>query len=473
MSDIKVLVADDDDSIRRVLTRALEKRGYAVLASKNGRETLDTFQAELIDLIFIDIFMPDANGLELMEKLKEVNPRAFIVVLTAHGTTQTAIEAMKKGAYDYITKPFDIEQVGLVADRALETARMSKELEDLRSEKRSDYDPENIVGNSIPMQAVYKAIGKVAASDVAVLLYGESGTGKELVARAIHLNSDRAKAPFVVVNCAAIPATLLESELFGHVKGSFTDATSTRIGKFERAHTGSIFLDEIAELSPNLQTKLLRVLQEKEIERVGSDFPRKIDVRIIAATNRKLENSIQEGSFREDLFYRLNVVSIHIPLLKNRKEDIPLLVEHFVRKFAPELNRKNVSISNEVIKLLMEYDWPGNVREVENVIKNALVMGVGELILPEHLPSFAKFEKRSTPENLNEILEVKLHFMVENYIDSGQRGNLYQAAISEVEKPLIELVLRYTKGNKLRAADLLGINRNTLRKKIEEYNLEG
>ena len=493
-----ILIVDDDDSIRFVLTKALQKEGYHILTARNGKEAIEALQKEPVDVILLDIFMPDANGLELIETFQEINQTAPIIIITAHGNTQTAIEAAKRRAYDYVTKPFDIKEVRALVSRAVyaageaKAALMAPESQSSRDAALSPQTPQyrqvedsrftgevntQIVGESAAMHVVYRIIGRAAISDETVLIMGESGTGKELVARAIHKNSHRAGCAFVVIDCSAVPANLIESALFGHVKGAYTGADTARQGKFEQADGGTIFLDEVGELPPEVQIKLLRVLQEREIEPVGSNKLRKVNVRVVAATNRQLDLAIRNGTFREDLFYRLNVVQVYLPPLRERKKDIPDLVNLFMTRFAADYGRPKSAISAEAFKQLMAYDWPGNVRELENTLKRALVMCSGNVLLPEHVPQLSEgiaslvvTERASFETHLYSLLRES----VDEYFKSGKaEGSLYAEIRAAFEKPLFELVLERTDGNRSKAAELLGINRNTLHSKMEEYGIKG
>jgi DNA-binding NtrC family response regulator len=478
--DYSILIADDNESIRCILTDTLEKEGHSIFSARNGKETVDLLRSKPIDVILLDIIMPDANGLDLIETLQEINSTASIIILTAHGTTQIAIKAAKRRAYDYITKPFDISAVTELVARAANAANQTKQTiaEQERKQSIDTVDAKyQIMGESPAMHVVFQIIGRAAILDETVLIMGESGTGKELVARAIHQNSRRAEASFVIVDCSAIPSNLIETTLFGHVKGAFTGADADRQGKFKQADGGTIFLDEVGELPTEVQMKLLRVLQEREIEPVGSDATSQIDVRVIAATNRQLDLAIQNGTFREDLFYRLHVVPIYLPPLRERKQDIRDLVDSFIRRFAREYNLPEVSISPEVYEVLMDYDWPGNVRELENALKRALVMCSGHVLLLEHFPQFLESKVKSVTIE-DATFGTQLHAMikerVDEYIESERTdGLLYTEIRASFEKALFEIVLNRTGWNRSKAAELLGINRNTLHSKMEEYKIKG
>ena len=486
-----ILIADDDDSIRFVLTKALQKEGYRIFSARNGSETVALLRSEPIDVILLDIFMPDANGLDLIETLQEINSTASIIIVTAHGTTQIAIEAAKRRTYDYITKPFDINAVTELVARAANAANQAKRtiaVSERDRERKQSIDSAlptrlgedakyQIVGEGPAMHVVFQIIGRAAVLDETVLIMGESGTGKELVARAIHQNSRRADADFVVVDCSAIPSSLIESTLFGHVKGAFTSADADRQGKFKQADGGTIFLDEVGELPTEVQMKLLRVLQEREVEPVGSNESSQIDVRVIAATNRQLDLAIQNGTFREDLFYRLNVVPIYLPPLRERKQDIRDLVDSFIHRFAGEYSLPEASISPEAFEILEHYDWPGNVRELENTLKRALVMSSGQVLLPEHFPQFVE-GMATSDANEDSSYGTQLYAMIEKrvdeYIESERAdGLLYTEIRAGFEKALFKIVLEQTGWNRSKAADLLGINRNTLHSKMEEYEIKG
>jgi two-component system nitrogen regulation response regulator GlnG len=376
---------------------------------------------------------------------------------------------MRRGAYDYITKPFDIDEVNLLVKKALDVRRLSQEVDTLRAEVREKYEG-GLVGTTPSMQEIYKTIGRVAESDATVLIHGESGTGKELVARAIHYHSRRSGRPFVAVNSAAIPSELLESELFGHEKGAFTGAVARKIGKFEAASGGTLFLDEIGDMSVALQGKLLRVLQEREFERVGGNETIRTDVRVIAATHHSLERMVRENSFREDLFYRLNVIQINLPPLRKRKDDIVPLAEHFLQKHEQGAMRK--VLTPETKKVLRAYDWPGNVRELENAVQRAVTLSQGDKIFPDALPQQLFRPGQGVTISFESFLEEKLSDLVER-LGGLDKGDIYDMVIQRVERPLITLVLRKTEGNQVRAAGLLGINRNTLRKKIKDLGIKG
>jgi two-component system nitrogen regulation response regulator GlnG len=384
---------------------------------------------------------------------------------------ETAIQAMQRGAYDYLTKPFDLDEVLLLAQRALEAGRLTQEVTRLKTGMQEVREFSALIGRHPRMQDVYKTIGRIAGTDVSVLLRGESGTGKELVARAIHHYSRRAGRPFVAVSAAAIPATLLESEMFGHERGAFTDAKERRLGKFELAHGGTLYLDEIGDMPLDLQAKVLRALQERTIERLGGHESIRIDVRVLAATNRDLEAAMREGKFREDLYYRLNVVTLNLPPLRERRRDIPLLVEHFLAKHGPELGERGVA--PDALDRLVGYEWPGNVRELENVVQRAMVMATAGVILPEHLPigPVSAAASVAVDASLEEIIERKLLECVRGLREHAS-ANLYDLMIALVEKPLLRAVLRETAGNQVRAAQILGINRNTLRKKLTEHGID-
>ena len=473
-----VLIADDDHSLRSVLSAVLNKAGYHTVKARNGKEAIDCVQKDEFDVILLDIFLGDADGLELIESIQGLNPTAAIIVITGHGTTQTAIEAAKRQAYSYLTKPVDRNELLDLVDRAASAASITKEETEIGvAQTAQSIDGQGrMVGQSPTMQAVYQIIGRAAVSDETVLIMGESGTGKELVAELIHQNSPRSENPFVVVDCSAIPPSLIESTLFGHVKGAFTDAHADRKGKFEQADSGTIFLDEVGELPIDVQMKLLRVLQEREIEPVGSNETRPVNVRIIAATNRKLDTAISQKKFRDDLYYRLNVVPISLPPLRERKEDIPELIDLFTSRFAQEYQLPKIGISSETIKKLIEYEWPGNVRELENAIKRALVMCSGQMLLTEHFSQiFDKQISDSTIDNQNpdQQIHALLQGEVERYLESeADVGQLYAAIRSVFEKPLFEIVLEHTDGNRSKASEILGINRNTLHTKLNEYDIK-
>ena len=467
----RILIADDEDGLRWVLERGLRQAGYEVTAVRDGDEALRAFSDAPFDLVFLDIRMPGTDGLTVLAKLRALAGDAHVIVMTAHGTMETAIQAMQRGAYDYLAKPFDLDEVLLLAERALAAGRLTQEVARLKTGLQEVWEFGALIGRHPRMQEVYKTIGRIAASDVTVLLRGESGTGKELVARAIHHYSRRAGRPFVAVSSAAIPGTLLESELFGHERGAFTDAKERKLGKLELAHGGTLFLDEIGDMPPELQTKLLRALQERTIERVGGHESLRIDVRVLAATNRDLETMMREGRFREDLFYRLNVVTVTLPPLRERRRDVPLLVEHLLAKYATELGERGVA--PEALDRLVGHDWPGNVRELENVVQRAMVMATSGVILPEHLPigPVSAAASVAIDATLEEIIERKLLECVRGLREHAS-ANLYDLMVGLVEKPLLRAVLRETGGNQVRAAQILGINRNTLRKKLTEHGIE-
>ncbi len=473
-----VLIADDDHSLRSVLSAALNKAGYHTVKARNGKEAIDCVQKDEFDVILLDIFLGDADGLELIESIQDLNPTAAIIVITGHGTTQTAIEAAKRQAYSYLTKPVDRNELLDLVDRAASAVSITKEETEIGvTQTAQSIDGQGrMVGQSPTMQTVYQIIGRAAVSDETVLIMGESGTGKELVAELIHQNSPRSENPFVVVDCSAIPPSLIESTLFGHVKGAFTDAHADRKGKFEQADSGTIFLDEVGELPIDVQMKLLRVLQERKIEPVGSNETRPVNVRIIAATNRKLDTAISQKTFRDDLYYRLNVVPISLPPLRERKEDIPELIDLFTSRFAQEYQLPKIGISSETIMKLIEYEWPGNVRELENAIKRALVMCSGQMLLTEHFSQiFDKPISDSTIDNQNpdQQIHALLQGEVERYLESeADAGQLYAAIRSVFEKPLFEIVLEHTDGNRSKASEILGINRNTLHTKLNEYDIK-
>src|SRR5258708_1236714 len=467
----RVLIADDEDGLRWVLEKGLRQAGYEVTAVRAGDEALRAFADAPFDLVFLDIRMPGTDGLTVLAKLRELAGDAHVIVMTAHGTMETAIQAMQRGAYDYLAKPFDLDEVLLLAERALAAGRLTQEVARLKTGLQEVWEFGALIGRHPRMQEVYKTIGRIAASDVTVLLRGESGTGKELVARAIHHYSRRAGRPFVAVSSAAIPGTLLESELFGHERGAFTDAKERKLGKLELAHGGTLFLDEIGDMPPELQTKLLRALQERTIERVGGQESLRIDVRVLAATNRDLETMMREGRFREDLFYRLNVVTVTLPPLRERRRDVPLLVEHLLAKYATELGERGVA--PEALDRLVGHDWPGNVRELENVVQRAMVMATSGVILPEHLPigPVSAAASVAIDATLEEIIERKLLECVRGLREHAS-ANPYDLMVGLVEKPLLRAVLRETGGNQVRAAQILGINRNTLRKKLIEHGID-
>jgi nitrogen regulation protein NR(I) len=468
----RILVVDDDQSMRYSLNRMLEGQGFQVSLAKNGSEGLEHFDQENPDLVIMDIKMPGQSGLEILKAMKERDAKALVILMTAFGTTETAIEAMKFGAFDYILKPFDIPQMRGLVERALEVSRMMKKMVSLPDRVKAEAAEEAIVGSSPAMQQIYKMIGQVAPTEVTVLLRGESGTGKELVARAIYHHSRKADQPFLPVNCAAIPETLLESELFGHEKGAFTGALTRRIGKFEQCHGGTIFLDEIGDMTPATQAKILRVLQDRQFERLGGSERITVDVRLIVATNKDLERGIREGTFRQDLYYRLKVVTLYLPPLRERKEDIPELVRYFIHLFCSEVNRQVREISPKALEKLMRYPWPGNVRELENSVKRAMVISKGNTLLPEDFLLEGMEAGMEIGEHLDweERLQKLMEPIFKELLELSRRSPGADL-MSELEKILIKRALQETKGNQVQASILLGISRNTLRSKIERYRI--
>jgi len=437
---VRVLVVDDDEITCNLLEEVLSKEGYAVHKALDGREAIERGEKQAYDVVLSDIKMIDVDGMEVLRAYRQRSPETIIIMMTAFGSIETAIRAIKEGAYDYVSKPFKLDEIKLTLQRALEQRRLVEENIHYRQELITKYKLENIVGRSPQMLQVYKTIARVAESRSTVLVTGESGTGKELIARAIHFNSPRAARPFVAVDCSSLAETLLESELFGHVRGAFTGAVTTKKGLFEEADRGTCFLDEIGDISLAMQAKLLRVLQEHEIKRVGGTETIKIDVRIVAATNQNLEALVTEKKFREDLFYRLNVVAIHLPPLRERPEDVPLLADHFLGKYASQNNKPVSRISPETMDLLLRHRWPGNVRELENVIERAATLSGTNLILPEDLPRRLQMEPAQM--SLSSLPS--------------------RMPLSELEKLYIQKVLEETGGNKKKAADILGIDRRTL-----------
>jgi len=471
MSLKQILVADDDESIRWVLSKALSKQGYQVDTAEDGEQALILSRKNRYDLAVLDIKMPGMTGLELLGRLQEERPEMLVVMMTAESTMKNAVEAMKLGAYDYITKPFDLDALDAIILKATRASKVSDQVSQLRDELKEQYHIDrNLIGSSQPMQAVYKLLGRIAPTDVTVLITGESGTGKELVARAIHFNSPRLGKPFLAINCAAIPRDLLESELFGHEKGAFTGATDRRAGKFEQANGGTIFLDEIGDMPLELQAKLLRVLQEKEITRTGGSSTLKIDVRIVAATNQDLQQQVTEREFREDLYFRLNVVPVELPPLRERADDIPLLADFFLRRMAEEQGTPRRSCSAEAIELLQNYAWPGNVRELENAILRAALLSPDPLLSPADFP-LVDDGNNDTDHSLEGLIASKLMSSLAK-MEIGELDNLYEMVLHQMERPLIQIILDKTRGNQVRAADILGINRNTLRKKITTLKID-
>ncbi len=439
----RIMIVDDEKSIRVMLKRVLSDKQFEIDEAADGREALEKIKQGKYSAILLDLRMPEVNGIEVIEKLKEQDIDTPIVMMSAYGTVPEAVEAMKLGALDYLVKPFDLDELKLILERIIRQNEIQKENIYFREEEDKKFNFKEIVGESSAMKRVLEMVKKVAHLPTTVLITGESGTGKELIARAIYKNSPRQEKPFVVANCVAFSSNLLESELFGHEKGAFTGANSTRIGRFEIAHNGTLFLDEIGEITLSTQAKLLRVIQEKEFERVGSSTSIKVDTRIVAATNKDLLKEIKENRFREDLFYRINVFTIDIPPLRARIEDIPLLVQHFIRKYNQILNKRITSISQEAISLLMDYTFPGNIRELENIIERAMIMCN------------------------NTIMDRNLFFFLEQKEGFTEAGTL-----KEMEREMIKKTLILNNGNRTKTAQSLGISRRSLLLKLKGYQID-
>jgi len=445
-----VLVVDDEPAVLETFESILEGR-FEVLTARSGKEALDKIAKESINLVFLDIAMPDMNGMQVLRKIKEYDENLSVIMATVTDSARTAVEAMQSGACNYITKPFDVEEVITVAQKAIEQQRLLKEVTYLRSQ-REEIRFENIVGKSKKIREIFEIIEKVVKNNATVFISGASGTGKELIARAIHFNSSRKQKPFIPINCAGIPENLLESELFGHEKGAFTDATNQRLGMFELANEGTLFLDEISGLKLDVQANLLRALEEKEIRRLGGTKIIRVDVRIISATNIDLKQAVEEGKFRQDLYYRLNVVPITLAPLRERKGDIPLLVEYYLERYNQAFRKKIEGITKEALEYLMQYDWPGNIRELKNVIERLVALNDNGVITPKDLP-FDIFIKSSLAK------------------DMPVEGGLKEAR-NDFEKQYIEAVLDRVSGNQVKAAKILGIHRNALFNKMRSMGLK-
>jgi nitrogen regulation protein NR(I) len=458
----KLLVVDDDADIRRAFRRNLEREDLHVVEAGSGEEAIRQIAIEKPDLVFMDIRMGATNGLDTLRKLRSLSPKLLVIMMTAYGTTQTAIEAMKLGAFDYVLKPLDVPKLKALVETALKTARDMRQVVSYQPLLSKEEYAEGIVGKSEAMQQVFKLIGQVSESDATVLITGETGTGKELVARAIYHHSRRVEQPFMAINCAAIPENLLESELFGHERGAFTGAAERRIGKFEQSNHGTIFLDEIGDMPLATQTKILRVLQNGEFQRVGGNQTIRVDVRVIAATNKDPEGQVAAKKFRQDLYYRLNVVRIHLPPLHERQSDIPVLVDYFLQKLGTKKR-----IAPETLALLEKRDWPGNVRELENVIERAAVVARGDAVLSRDLPVETVAPKPVAEEDVTGAIDaaVKSLFML-------AKKEKHLKIIPAVERELIIRALAETSGNQLQAAKLLGVTRATLRKRIEKFGIQ-
>jgi nitrogen regulation protein NR(I) len=477
----KVLVIEDDETVRDVLRSFLGGKGFEVTLAENGEAGLEQIRIEKFDLILTDLVMPGITGMDVLKEVFTRHISVPVVVMTAFGTVQTAVEAMRIGAFDYITKPFNLDELMIVIEKALAVSKLQKENVMLKKQLKKKYNFKGIIGDSPSMQVVYELIEKIADTDSTVLITGESGTGKELIAKTIHYNnSSRAGGPFVPLNCAAIPKDLLESELFGHEKGAFTGAINTRVGRFELAQGGTLFLDEVGELDPSLQVKLLRVLQEREFERVGGMKTIKVDVRILAATNKDLEKETKEGKFREDLFYRLNVIPLHLPPLRERVEDIELLIAHFIEEFSRKRKGEPLAFSPEAMDCMLGYGWPGNVRELENLIERLSILVSGKIVnvldLPEkfhHLtPAELVYRSESPLAASHQGLTSASLMTRSGGIEFGESGINLNEIVSTMERNLIVKALERTAGVRSKAAQLLGLNRTTLLEKLKKMGIE-
>lgn len=460
MNKTRLLIADDDKNIQFAFRKTFEKDGFEVEVASTGTEAFKKVRNTSPDLIFLDITMPEMSGLEVMEALKNEGIKIPVIVITGYGTMQTAIRAIQLGAYEYLTKPLDVDKVRVVAQRALEMVRLRQEIEQLKSKLVRPINEYELVGNDPKMQEIYKIIGTVTTTPntTNVLIVGESGTGKELVARAIHYSGSFASQPFVAINCTVLPENLLESELFGHEKGAFTGADKLKLGKFEVAKQGTIYLDEIGDMSPKLQQKLLRVLQERVFERLGGNEPIPVKARFIASTNKNLEQEIERGNFREDLYFRLNVIKIELPPLKERPGDIPLLAYHFLHKYNQRMGKNIQGISREVMELLTHYNYPGNVRELENIIEHAVALEKGDILLPESLPM--QFQRNS----VNHTIDVP----ITSPVLSQARKDVLEA----FERKFIIESLRANKGNVTAAARQAHITRQSFQRLMKKYGID-
>ena len=465
----KLLIVDDEENIRYSLEKALRTEDRQILTAATANEAIEKVRCEQPDTVLLDIRLPDMSGLAAFEQIRELDARLPVVLITAHGTTETAIEAMKRGAFDYLLKPVDLGELRSVVSSAIELSRLSRVPTRFDQDvNESETNVDRIVGRSPSMQKVYKDIGRVTGQDVNVLILGESGTGKELVARAIFHHSPRNNQPFLAINCAAIPEALLESEVFGHEKGAFTGADKCRIGKFEQANHGTIFLDEIGDMSLTTQTKMLRLLQDGRFERVGGNQTIQTDVRVIAATNQNLERLISKGRFREDLYYRLNVFSIHLPPLRERLDDLPMLAEHFVTAFNRELHKQINTLSPQTLRVLASYDWPGNVRELQGALKFAMVNAQADVVLPGHFPAVCR---GGAAKGLSrEDGKMNLLGLIQRLLDADE-DHIYHKVQAEVDRAVLEAVLNRVDGNQVDAARILGISRTTLRNKLSSLGL--
>jgi len=446
-----ILVVDDEPAHRQMIEAVLDAEGYEIVQAEHGGAAISAVEKRFYDLVIMDVRMPDVDGIEALQKIKQISPDIPVIIMTAYASVDTAVDALKSGAYDYLIKPLDIDELKLLVDKALRYHQLEQENLFLKERLNNRFDFSKIIGRSPAMQKLFETIALVAPSEATVLIAGESGTGKELIANAIHQNSPRKDSALIKVNCAALPETLLESELFGHEKGAFTGAITRKQGRFQLAHKSSIFLDEIAEMAPATQAKILRVLQEREFEPVGSTQTMKVDTRVIAATNRNLEEEIQAGRFREDLYYRLNVVTVDVPSLRQRRDDIPLLADFFLKRYAQKNRRVIKGFTPRATDLLMRYDWPGNVRELENIIERAVIMARGEMITPLEFSA----ELQALAENAEDA-EIDL--------SPGR-------SLKEVEKVMILRTLKETGGNRTHAARILGISRRTLQLKLKKYGI--